>query len=833
MQQKRLRKWFKVGLGVVVTFFLSLSAVQSEAESNLLKNPGFEQVKNLAPKNWSILDPWYEKPKGSGLSKVDVDNAYTHSGKCALRIIGNNNRGGAVQGITIEDMDIMDIKGARYKFEGWIRTYKLEGNALLSVDLKGEDGKWIRAILSKGISGTTDWVKVSKSFTVPPDCKKIFFYVRTDGRNTGTAWFDDVSFVRLEEETLVLKFPLNTIESKEIMKITSKWEKFADPVYDWVKDEKMKVAVCMEIPGFSYGSKSGKIDNHTIQQIRLLGFNTIIFAGHISKMTKENIKELAQTCKKYNLHMIITPSYIEPVVIKRKDIRKVVSTGGITGLAPCPFDKRYWEDYYTKRLVEIAEVSLEEDIDAIVIDTELYGVNVPGDIGTWAYTNNFCFCDSCFGDFCKRKGIDRQIPNASRYSFLKGEGYLEEYYQVLGERIEKFASNLEREIHKVNPKIILGFFLYPHSSWYYPSFLKGISTPNMPALIFTEVIPHRYGYWDRKKLLESYRNMQKTGASFAVIPGLWLPSVKPDIATHIYCLATSGSGCYIAPIKSALGVGVYAGALSNPEEYRNALMLANNEITKRMKEGEDYRTALVLKSLSKPVPKPKKKDLILIKGKGLTSLKQYIEKGGGLELSGTATHYVNVLGLEKVRAKIWEYAVRGHTYYEYPSLKHEIFKGLGEKIPICMIKDRRWVFGNYFRIVDDEISGKILSTEDGEGCYSFFLEYSLGSGKLIFASSYGYNQFKDLKNPYRKNLTKLAKNILDYLCQDRERKYKVGFIISKDISLTEEIKSAWVWLKENYADSVMLIIQDDGSFQDKTGKLYNLSEFQSLWIHSD
>ena len=203
-----------VGLGVVVASLLifSAKATSQQESANLISNPGFEEVCEKGgislPKSW--VDPtrqkWYEKPKGSGISDVVIDDQVSHSGKCSLKITGTNNRVISWQCIyrSIVENAGYSFSG-KYRVSGWIKTYNMGAvDVVLKISYwtrksKEEKWKWIRCDTIGNLQGTNDWTKVSKIITTPSDSafdEHFEISVSTLEPNTGLVWFDDISLTK-------------------------------------------------------------------------------------------------------------------------------------------------------------------------------------------------------------------------------------------------------------------------------------------------------------------------------------------------------------------------------------------------------------------------------------------------------------------------------------------------------------------------------------------------------------------------------------------------------------------------------------------------------------
>ena len=88
---------------MVLLCIIPMFSIVSSGE-NLVKNPGFEIDANDdgLPDNWFCEGAeWYEKPAGSGCSKVALDGMVKHNGKYSVCLFGENNRGLITQNVPV------------------------------------------------------------------------------------------------------------------------------------------------------------------------------------------------------------------------------------------------------------------------------------------------------------------------------------------------------------------------------------------------------------------------------------------------------------------------------------------------------------------------------------------------------------------------------------------------------------------------------------------------------------------------------------------------------------------------------------------------------------
>ena len=154
------------------------------AQPNLLANPGFED--GLA--HWATANDWYQGT-GQGLSACAADPTVVHAGAASLCITGTNNRGIAIEALTVFP--------TRYRLEGWLRCEGLTGKATFAIEFIKPDGTWISFTGVGSVEGTADWTHVEAEVEAPPEAASAHVDCLTSDPNNGRAWFDDLSLVGL------------------------------------------------------------------------------------------------------------------------------------------------------------------------------------------------------------------------------------------------------------------------------------------------------------------------------------------------------------------------------------------------------------------------------------------------------------------------------------------------------------------------------------------------------------------------------------------------------------------------------------------------------------
>ena len=176
----------------VLRTLTALALASTSFAQTVLTNGTFEEVKDGTVVGWSTSNSWFEKPKGSGLAKVELDTTvFQGPGRQSLRITGTGNRGIAQQHVRVEAK-----WGTRFRLDGWIRLQDTRSTCgRIDVECIGAKGKWLgagTALATDWRKSTADWERFSKEFDLKPGTETLRVHCSTDRANNGIVWFDNV-----------------------------------------------------------------------------------------------------------------------------------------------------------------------------------------------------------------------------------------------------------------------------------------------------------------------------------------------------------------------------------------------------------------------------------------------------------------------------------------------------------------------------------------------------------------------------------------------------------------------------------------------------------------
>jgi len=183
----------------VLRFMAGMTIVSTGMAQSVLKNGAFEDTTDGKPAGWTTGHPWYAKPKGSGLAKVELDTSvFQGPGHHSLRITGAGNRG-----IAQQPLQLRPEWGTRFRLSGWMRLQDTKTTCgRIGVERIGEGGKWLgigAALATDWRKSTADWERFAKEFTVKPGTKELRVHCCTDRANHGIVWFDNVELEALDK----------------------------------------------------------------------------------------------------------------------------------------------------------------------------------------------------------------------------------------------------------------------------------------------------------------------------------------------------------------------------------------------------------------------------------------------------------------------------------------------------------------------------------------------------------------------------------------------------------------------------------------------------------
>ncbi|MEA1950578.1 MAG: hypothetical protein U9N87_04295, partial [Planctomycetota bacterium] len=185
---------------LVLSFALTenVPAQVNDIGPNLVKNPSFEATGKKAsdtgvvlPKDWRRTADVFRR-----------DGGVARSGGASLRY-ENHNKDRYV--FCIQNQEL--TPGRKYRYSVWIKTKDVDGpgndkGGTICIEWSDKNGKWLGGSYARGVSGNSDWTRVSGMTRIPEDATSPRLQLYARKQSTGTAWFDDVELVRVADPAL-------------------------------------------------------------------------------------------------------------------------------------------------------------------------------------------------------------------------------------------------------------------------------------------------------------------------------------------------------------------------------------------------------------------------------------------------------------------------------------------------------------------------------------------------------------------------------------------------------------------------------------------------------
>ncbi|HOZ47223.1 MAG TPA: hypothetical protein PLO37_12290 [Candidatus Hydrogenedentes bacterium] len=281
---------------------------------------------------------------------------------------------------------------------------------------------------------------------------------------------------------------------------------------------------------------------------------------------------------------------------------------------PCPTDEAFWRVTVRDRFVALAGY---EDIPGAVIDLEMYGAE------NCSY-NARCGCARC-----------RQFESDAAYE----------------DAVMAVATECRQAIETVRPDFLLGGLHMDFDSFVNRAASRGFSTPDHPAIAFTEMT-YSPGYTDY--VTKTVARLQSQNGTLLCC-GLWHSKFPAaNIPEQLYYLAKDSLGYWIYTLQTFRDPN-YSPLPDTPERHWAAIAEANGELD-RLAADPAYGSPLKIRAfvvpVAFPVPDakriPKARPAGLDTGpapaaalRGLHHLYAHIEQGGDVAFTVTQTRLGN------------------------------------------------------------------------------------------------------------------------------------------------------------------------------------------------
>jgi len=269
----------------------------------------------------------------------------------------------------------------------------------------------------------------------------------------------------------------------------------------------------------------------------------------------------------------------------------VTEDGIVLKNTPCPFSADFWERFITPRFVDIIRAVAGQSLQAVLIDLEMYGVDI-------VHYDKGCYCDSCFARYMKVKGRSGEIPAADeRSSVIQNAGELKDYQAVQLQAANTLAAACRATIHKNRPDVRLGALHLDRANSLAQGIALGFGTPQLPVLCLTE---ETYSKGYTPYIASTQKSFRDMGAFVDLLVGIWQSRFPPENFTEqLYYSAHDSYGYWIYTMET-FEKADYSPLLESSDNYWKAIQQANHELD-RLEVNPSFLTAL---SVSSFVPPP-------------------------------------------------------------------------------------------------------------------------------------------------------------------------------------------------------------------------------------
>ncbi len=369
---------------------------------------------------------------------------------------------------------------------------------------------------------------------------------------------------------------------------------------------------------------------HSLRDCKLAGLNVGLTAAFLygSFETDEDLVQwrgkLEQVCRaSQDAGMKLIP-YVGWGCVKVEcdaagDYVRALTRLPVRGPNPCPVSREYWERTFLRRALAIAELS--ETYPCVIgvgLDPEAYyfgnwyaeNLESPEDkrLASSTYmpygaSREKCICDDCLRGLLDSKGIaDPGLPEDgnARFDWVAENDLLDDLCAYQQARLEEVFTSIRERVHAVNPELQFAVLLLSSAdNWFCRGTARALSTAGVPALDFDENT-YISGYSVRA-VQDKIDRYDGWGARVAHGGCLWAmkhPPHNPNfLSAQMFNFGIYGHGYWFWPgfssvWRSADTLGGYFSLSGYSEDYWKAIVVANQEIERRVAAPTSYRSPL-------------------------------------------------------------------------------------------------------------------------------------------------------------------------------------------------------------------------------------------------
>jgi hypothetical protein len=301
------------------------------------------------------------------------------------------------------------------------------------------------------------------------------------------------------------------------------------------------------------------------------------------------------------------------------DYTRALTRLPLRGPQPCPISREYWGGSFLRRALEIARLSKEHpSVIGVGLDPESYyfgswyakHLESPEDkrrassiYQPYGASREKCVCDRCFHGLLESKGIpapDLPEDGNARFDWIAEQGLLDDLCAYQQGELETILQDVRQRVHEVNPNLCFaGMVMSIGDNWFCRGVARGLGTSRVPVLDFDEGT-YTSGY-SSDAMAAKLDRYEKWDAHVVHGGALWAmkhPPYNPHfLSAQMFNFAIHGNGYWVWPgamslWRSADKVSGYYSLSGYGEDYWKSIVVANQEIDRRLAEPETYRSPL-------------------------------------------------------------------------------------------------------------------------------------------------------------------------------------------------------------------------------------------------
>ena len=236
-----------------------------------------------------------------------------------------------------------------------------------------------------------------------------------------------------------------------------------------------------------------------------------------------------------------------------------------------------WRKLFDNTL-QLAQASNELPITAVRVDIETIA------------NSGISYDDQAWARFAADAQLSPGVAAPDRAGLLREKQLFDRYAQWFKDQLNAIAQRYEREMHALNPELMLGYMpAYP--GWFYDPFTRHLATERAPAVIDNWTMYNGEGF--NEKVLAEQTRVKAMNPHNLSIPWFRVNSYRPDdIAVQAYHagFATDGYSNWtmgmLGPDHKALPSGYQLPQPYTPSDYYAAYRRANTQLRADLAAGK-------------------------------------------------------------------------------------------------------------------------------------------------------------------------------------------------------------------------------------------------------